>query len=113
MKFPYPVSPTTLWDWAKRLIDQLNKTPFDDYATQTQVATKSPAPTTAVGVGQWRELIVVGGASGSVTLPAGGTWAYLFSNNGGANAGASVAPGGTVVFSGNVFNVMTLGWRLS
>lgn len=104
MKFPHPVSPTTLWDWAKRLIDQLNKTPFDSYATQ---------PTPIAGVAQWRELLVVGGASGSITLPPGGTWAYLFSNNGGANAGASVAPGGTVVFSGNVFNVMTLGWRLS
>ena len=71
--------------------------------------TPAPAPSGAgPGIGQWTTLTP--GASATY-LPAGGAWAWFFSNNGTGAAGAN--PGGTLIFSGTPYNFFGFCWRIA
>ena len=71
----------------------------------------APAPTTAAGIGQWLPLAVPPGYSGPYNLPAGGTWAYFYSNNGAGGSG--IAAGGTTIWTGNANNFYGFAWRIA
>jgi hypothetical protein len=57
-------------------------------------------PQTATGVGQISLPVVTAGTSGSVVMPAGGTWMYFFANGFGAIGYCGIAAGGATVLTG-------------
>lgn len=65
-------------------------------------------PRTSAGVGQWVS-VVTGGST--LSLPAGGTWAYFASNNGTGYIG--IAAGGATIFSGTLNNAFGFCWRIA
>lgn len=81
-------------------------------------ANPAPVPQTTTGVGQWTAIASTTG--GALTLPAGGTWAWMYlgrdtTNSTIAGAGtSSVSAGGTTIQSG-VANVLWFGfaWRIA
>lgn len=81
---------------------------------QPQLNGKSPLPQSAAGVGEWRSLIAANGVA--LVLPAGGTWAYIYTffNTSGqwVSAVASVAAGGSTI-SGTNDVKSGCGWRIA
>jgi len=66
-------------------------------------------PTTSTGVGQWIGITTDG--SGNYTLPAGGTWAYFWSN---ILATVSISPGGTQIITGEQATITRgFAWRIT
>ena len=64
----------------------------------------APMPILPAGVGQWQIMPIVAGTSGTLTLPAGGTWLWFAFNGSpsGANLGqgwSGINAGGTVCIS--------------
>jgi len=80
-----------------------------------QLASYSPIPQSGVGVGKWYVLSV--GNTATVSLPAGGTWAYfilVFNDAGTAyTADAAVAAGGTVIYGETTRTKIALVWRVA
>ncbi len=80
-------------------------------------------PATASGIGQWMGVVVTTGSSGSIALPAGGTWAYFAFNIGSAlgttQTWQSVAAGGTTIVAaagtsaGTIENAGGFCWRIA
>jgi hypothetical protein len=76
-------------------------------------AAYGPKPTGSAGVGQFLALSM---PAGSITLPAGGTWAWFFidlTNTAAAFGSAGVSAGGTVIFTGTVSCAGGFCWRIA
>lgn len=68
----------------------------------------APLPSTS-GIGQWIGITTDG--SGNYTLPAGGTWAYFWSN---ILATVSISPGGTQIITGDQPTISRgFAWRIA
>jgi hypothetical protein len=114
------------------LLDKINQVQAAIDATNAAIAKLNipsvgglaPLPQTAAGVGQW--VSVISAANGAVSLPAGGTWAYMawiLNNTTGAmfapGAVASgilvgIAAGGTQLIAGQAsFYAQALAWRIA
>lgn len=72
----------------------------------------APQPNGGGALGQWQVLPWYGPQpAGQVTLPAGGTWAWFFSNRGAGYAGINA--GGTVVLVLDMNNAFGFCWRIT
>ncbi len=80
-----------------------------DAASGRTTLNTPPLPTVSAGVGQWVAITTDG--SGNYTLPAGGTWAYFWSN---ILATVSISPGGTQIITGDQPTISRgFAWRIA